>query len=55
MGKKKQDSSLGKAVIRKRFGGGKKTGKDSHVSERNKDLVTACFVRPAILPSVLIV
>ena len=32
MGRKKQDNALGKAVIKNRFGGGRKTNKESHVS-----------------------
>ncbi len=32
MGKKKQDGALGKAIIKNRFGGGRKAGKESHVS-----------------------
>ena len=32
MGKKKQANNLGQAIIKNRFGGGRKTNKESHVS-----------------------
>ena len=33
MGRKKQDNTLGRTVIKNRFGGGKKANKESHVSK----------------------
>ena len=35
MGKKKETGGLGKAVIKNRFGGGRKVDKESHVSRRS--------------------